>query len=89
VVLHEWLATQPGRFSVRPSDATAIAFVRYELPLTSLEFAEHIRRTQRLLVAPGGFMGAEQHLRITLGYEADKVRRALDRVAAAADAFLD
>jgi hypothetical protein len=34
-------------------------------------------------------MGAEQHLRITLGYEADKVRRALDRVAAAADAFLD
>jgi aspartate/methionine/tyrosine aminotransferase len=97
-VLHEWLTTQNGRFSVRPSAATAIAFVRYELPacpdaseasVGSFEFAEHIRRTQRVLVAPGGFMGAEQHLRITLGYEADKVRRALERVAAAADAFLD
>ena len=88
-VLHEWLATQNGRFSVRPSAATAIAFVQYELPVTSFEFAEHIRKTQSLLVAPGGFMGAEQHLRITLGYHADKVRRALDRVAAAADAFLD
>jgi aspartate/methionine/tyrosine aminotransferase len=99
-VLHEWLATQSGRFSVRPSAATAIAFVRYELPSTarpdasdasvgSFEFAEHIRKTQRVLVAPGGFMGAEQHLRITLGYEPDKVRRALDRIAAAADVLLD
>ena len=98
-VLHEWLATQNGRFSVRPSVATAIAFVRYDLPLRgragaseasigSFEFAEHIRTTQSLLVAPGGFMGAEQHLRITLGYEADKVRRALARLSAAADAFL-
>jgi hypothetical protein len=34
-------------------------------------------------------MGAEQHLRITLGYQADKVRRALDRIAAAAEAFTD
>ncbi len=84
-VLEEWLA-QPGvcdTFSVRPSDATAIAFVRYELPMSSFEFAEHIRKTQSVLVAPGGFMGAEQHLRITLGYSADKVRAALDRIAAA------
>jgi len=88
-VLHEWLPAQSGRFTVRPSVATAIALVRYELPVTSFEFAEHIRRTQSVLVAPGGFMGAEQHLRITLGYHADKVRRALDRVAAAADGFLD
>ena len=34
-------------------------------------------------------MGAEQHLRITLGYDAEKVRRALGRIAAAADSFLD
>jgi aspartate/methionine/tyrosine aminotransferase len=88
-VLDEWLSTQNGRFSVRPSVATAIAFVRYEMPLSSFEFAEHIRKTQRVLVAPGGFMGAEQHLRITLGYDGDKVRRALDRIAVAANAFLD
>jgi aspartate/methionine/tyrosine aminotransferase len=85
-VLEQWLSEQAGRFSVRPSVATAIAFVHYDLPLTSFEFAEQIRRTQSVLVAPGGFMGAEQHLRITLGYDADKVRRALERIARAADA---
>jgi aspartate/methionine/tyrosine aminotransferase len=88
-VLDQWLSTQNGRFSARPSAATAIGFVRYGLPLTSFEFAEHLRKTQSVLVAPGGFMGAEQHLRITLGYVADMVRRALDRIAAAADAFRD
>jgi aspartate/methionine/tyrosine aminotransferase len=88
-VLYEWLATQHGRFSVRPSVATAIAFVRYDLRVPSFEFAEHIRKTQSVLVAPGSLMGAEQHLRITLGYQADKVRRALDRIAAAAEALAD
>jgi hypothetical protein len=34
-------------------------------------------------------MGAEHHLRITLGYDTEKVRRALNRIAAAADTFLD
>lgn len=84
--LNEWLAQRSVAdiFSVRPSDATAIAFVRYDLPMTSFEFAERIRKTQSVLVAPGGFMGAEQHLRITLGYPAEKVRTALDRIAAAA-----
>ena len=84
-VLEEWLAGPGHRFSVRPSTATAIAFVRYDGPLTSFELAERIRCTQSVLVAPGGFMGAEHHLRITLGYEAGKVRRALDRIARAAE----
>jgi hypothetical protein len=35
-----------------------------------------------VLLAPGGYLGAEQHLRITLGYEPTKVRAALDRVSA-------
>jgi hypothetical protein len=34
-------------------------------------------------VAPGSMLGAEHHLRITLGYEPSKVRNALERVAAA------
>jgi aspartate/methionine/tyrosine aminotransferase len=84
-VLEQWLAGRGKRFSVRPSVATAIAFVRYDLPLPSFEFAEHVRRTQSVLVAPGSFMGAEHHLRITLGYNAEKVRRALDRIAKAAE----
>jgi len=86
-VLDEWLDAQSGRFTVRPSIATCIAFVRYDAPLSSFEMAEHIRRTQSVLVAPGSFMGAEQHLRITVGYDAERVRRALGRITDAVEAL--
>ena len=82
-VLEDWLERQAGRFSVRRSSATCIGFVHYDLPISSFELAEHIRRTESVLVAPGEFMGADGHLRITLGYEPEKVRRALDRIAEA------
>ena len=88
-VLDEWLSSQAGtseaggRFTMRPSAATCIAFVRYDLPIPSLDVAEHIRRTQSLLVAPGVFLGAEQHLRITVGYDPEKIRGALKRISAA------
>jgi aspartate/methionine/tyrosine aminotransferase len=84
-VLEDWLRSQGARFSVRPSTATCIGFVHYDLPVSSFEFAEHARQTERILVAPGEFMGADEHIRITLGYEPEKVRRALDRIARAAD----
>jgi aspartate/methionine/tyrosine aminotransferase len=84
-VLEEWLRRQGGRFSVRPSAATCIGFVHYDLPLSSFEFAEHIRLTENVLVAPGEFMGADHHLRITLGYEPEKIGRALDRIAHAVE----
>lgn len=83
-VLEEWLREQGDRFSVRSAGATCIGFVHYDLPMSSFEFAEHVRRTQSVLVAPGEFMGANGHLRITLGYEPNKIRRALDRIAQAA-----
>ena len=81
-VLEEWLATEE-HFSVRPSAATSIGFVRYDLPIASYELADHIRRTESTLVAPGSLLGAEHHLRITLGYDPSKVRKALERVSAA------
>jgi len=85
VVFADWLTRQGNRFSVLPSPATSLAFVRYELPLGSYELAERIRQEASVLVAPGVAMGAEQHLRITLGYEPEKVRRALDRIGAVAE----
>ena len=83
-VMNEWIAGQGGLFSVAPSAATAIAFVRYHLPVASFDLAERIRTDTRLLVAPGALLGAEHHLRITLGYEATKLRSALERVGATA-----
>jgi aspartate/methionine/tyrosine aminotransferase len=86
-VLDSWLRQQGNVFSVLPSAATSLGFVHFDLPITSLEFAEEIRRQSSVLVAPGSFLGAEQHLRITLGYEPDKVLKALDRIAKVADSL--
>jgi aspartate/methionine/tyrosine aminotransferase len=88
-VLDEWLSSHnaaagdAARFTMRPSVATCIAFLRYDIPVSSFDVAEHIRRTQSVLVAPGSFLGAEQHLRVTVGYDAEKVRGALQRIGAA------
>ncbi len=80
-VLESWLPEQDGRFDVGPSAATSIAFVRFHVPGSSVELAERIRQTASVLVAPGVYLGAEQHLRITLGYEPERVRAALDRIS--------
>ncbi len=88
-LLDDWLSSQhamshgSGRFTMRPSAATCIALLRYDIPVPSFDVAEHIRRTQSVLVAPGAFMGAEQHLRVTVGYDTDKVRGALQRIGTA------
>jgi aspartate/methionine/tyrosine aminotransferase len=79
-VLQNWVGQQAGLFSVNHSPATSIAFVRFHLPLSSFDFAERIRQGVSVLVAPGVYLGAEEHLRITIGYEAEKVGAALELV---------
>lgn len=83
-ILETWLRQQGNVFSVLPSAATSLGFVRFDLPMSSFELSEAIRQEGSVLVAPGSYLGAEQHLRITLGYEEDKVLRALDRIGAIA-----
>jgi aspartate/methionine/tyrosine aminotransferase len=83
-VLESWVGEQEGRFSVSKAVATSIAFVGYNFDMPSAELADHIRRKASVLVAPGGYLGAENHLRITVGYEPEKVRTALERIGAVA-----
>ena len=80
-LLDSWVAEHDGLFSTAPRRATSIGFVRYHVDAPSLEVAERIRKEASILTAPGVFLGAEGHLRITVGYEAEKIRPALDRVA--------
>ncbi|MEX2465348.1 MAG: pyridoxal phosphate-dependent aminotransferase [Gemmatimonadota bacterium] len=80
-VLTEWLADQDGLFSIARRQATSIGFVRYHVDAPSLDVAERIRKEASVLTAPGGFLGTEGHLRITVGYEPERIRPALDRIA--------
>jgi aspartate/methionine/tyrosine aminotransferase len=83
-VLEQWVRAQEGRFSVSKAVATSIAFVGYNFDMPSAELADHIRTKASVLVAPGGYLGTENHLRITVGYEPEKVRTALERIGAVA-----
>lgn len=83
-VLEAWVRAQEGRFSVSHAVATSIAFVGYNFDMPSAELADHIRRKASVLVAPGGYLGTENHLRITVGYEPEKVSTALERIGAVA-----
>jgi aspartate/methionine/tyrosine aminotransferase len=82
-ILGDWMRQQQGRFSVNQAAATSIAFVRYHLDIDSVELAHHIRTRASVLVAPGAYLGAEHHLRIAVGYEPEKLRTALRRIASA------
>jgi len=79
-ILQRWVSEQEGRFSVHEAVATSIAFVGYNFDVTSVELANHIRNKASVLVAPGAYLGAEHHLRITVGYEAEKIQTALSRI---------
>jgi aspartate/methionine/tyrosine aminotransferase len=83
-VLESWVREQEGGFSVSKAVATSIAFVGYNFDMPSAELADHIRTKASVLVAPGGYLGTENRLRITVGYEPEKVRTALERIGAVA-----
>jgi aspartate/methionine/tyrosine aminotransferase len=82
-MLEDWVGKQGGRFSWQKPAATSIAFVRYHLDMPSLELAGYIREKVSVLVAPGSTLGSENHLRIAVGYEGDKLRTALGRIGEA------
>ncbi len=79
-ILQDWLASHPGVFSVRPPDAAAIAFARYDLPINSTELAERLRTEKSVLVVPGDHFGMDHFLRLSFGLPQDILRAGLDRI---------
>jgi aspartate/methionine/tyrosine aminotransferase len=79
-IMAAWIAEQAGRFSWKMPPATSIAFVQSHLNLPSVDLAHHIRNTASVLVAPGSYLGTENHLRIAVGYHPAKLHAALGRI---------
>ena len=79
-LLQDWVREQDGLFSWKLPPSTSIAFVKYNLDVPSVELADHIRRRASVLVAPGAYLGTENHLRIAVGYGAEKLQPALQRI---------
>jgi aspartate/methionine/tyrosine aminotransferase len=79
-ILQAWMDSHPGAFSLRPPDASAIAFVRYHLDINSTQFAERLRREKSVLIVPGDHFGLDRHMRIAFGLPEEYLVAGLDRI---------
>jgi aspartate/methionine/tyrosine aminotransferase len=79
-IAREWVATFGGRLTWREPQAGAIALVKYDTGVPSLDIAERIRTRQSTLIVPGTQVGLEGYLRIWIGGREPFLREGLRRI---------
>ncbi len=79
-ILEEWFEEHEGLFTLTPPQAAAIACVRYDLDINSIELVERLVREKSVFIAPGDSFGLDHHLRISFGLPPDYLRAGLDRI---------
>lgn len=76
------LAEHPGVFSVVPPQASAMSFVRFELPVDSDTLARRLLAEEGVLLIPGSRFGVEGHFRFSSALPEDYLRAGLARMNA-------
>ncbi|TLP62685.1 aminotransferase class I/II-fold pyridoxal phosphate-dependent enzyme [Parasedimentitalea maritima] len=79
-VLAAELARHPGVFDVVPPQASAMSFVRFDLPISSEDFCMRLLREREVLVIPGSRFGVENHFRFSSALPEDHLREGLSRL---------
>jgi aspartate/methionine/tyrosine aminotransferase len=79
-IARAWIESFGGRLTWRAPEAGAIALIKYDAPIPSVELAERIRTRQNTLVVPGSHVGLEGYLRVWLGGREDFLREGLRRI---------
>ncbi|QBY02839.1 aminotransferase class I/II-fold pyridoxal phosphate-dependent enzyme [Rhodophyticola sp. CCM32] len=78
--LTDALGAHPGVFSVVPPQASAMSFVRFDLPLGADSFAAGLLQDHDVLVIPGTKFGLKGHLRISSALPDAHLCEGLDRL---------
>src|SRR5262245_10836185 len=77
-ILRQW--AEANEFSFVPPQAGAIAYLRYDLNIGSLEFVERLRKEKSVLIVPGEHFLMGKYLRIGFGSNADYLREGLELI---------
>jgi aspartate/methionine/tyrosine aminotransferase len=79
-IARDWIAQFRGRLTWKEPQAGAIAIVKYDSNVPSLDIAERVRINQSTLIVPGAHVGLEGYLRIWLGGREEFLREGLRRI---------
>ena len=81
-IAREWIASFGGTVTWREPQAGAIALIKYDAGVPSLEVAERVRTRQSTLIVPGSHVDLEGYLRVWLGGREEFLREGLRRIGA-------
>ena len=79
-ILQEWMNSHENIFSLTPPDASAIAFIRYNLDINSTSFVNRLCKEKSVLIVPGDHFGLDHFVRISFGLPKEYLVPALDRI---------
>ena len=79
-VLEQWMNAHGSVFSLTAPDASAVAFLHYDLPINSTQLVEKIRAEASVLIVPGDHFGLDHHVRISFGLPEDYLNEGLERI---------
>jgi aspartate/methionine/tyrosine aminotransferase len=79
-MLQKWAAQHGNTIQIYPSQAAAIAFMRYNRKINSTELVTRLRDEKSVLIVPGDQFGYDHHLRISFGLPHDYLGEGLKRI---------
>lgn len=79
-VLRDWARRHDGLFSLTDPKAGAIAYLRYDMDINSLELVERLRREKSVLIVAGEHFLMDKYLRIGFGFKADYIKAGLELI---------
>ncbi|WOJ98561.1 aminotransferase class I/II-fold pyridoxal phosphate-dependent enzyme [Congregibacter brevis] len=78
--LQKELSYHKGVFSVVPPQASAMSFVKFDLPVDSDTFSARLLTEEDVLVIPGSRFGVEEHFRFSSALPEEHLRAGLQRM---------
>lgn len=79
-IMREWVDGFGGKLTFNDPDAGAIALMKYDADIGSVELCERVRVNRDVLIVPGAHLGLEGFVRMWMGGEAEFMKEGLARV---------
>jgi len=77
-IVEQWVEEQRGLFFMVKPRAGAIAYLRYQMELSSTDLITRLREEKSVLVVPGDHFGMDHYIRIGYGYDREVLKKGLD-----------